>query len=215
MNNSDSNSTIILPEGKHVTGELVQTEQGDPVSFSPEFMPSLDEYPQDVILISSGGLNTNVRVLLSPVDEDQWVFISAEVNCEEFKLPFLYPDKEETVLIGNRTQQEVFSEMKRLIPSDAIYLGRVNYVVNNWNKDVIDFSYYLIRWNEGEYKWAMFQLCWDDEGQRYYWNTIGRIKKVSDPRESAREIFKVFMLGCREDLNDPDNESFRDFLESI
>jgi hypothetical protein len=111
--------------------------------------------------------------------------------------------------------------MRDKVPAECIFLGSINFEIPHspgltWD---IDDYYYLMRWSESDYDWALFRITWEDNWGRYEWNAAARIKGEKDHKEAARLMFIGLMDNWGFDLDDKDFEEdyapYREFLDRL
>jgi len=144
---------------------------------------------------------------------------------DDFDLPFV------SEIDGNEESGDDNSEeydktghleaMRDQIPSECIYLGAINFEIPHspgltWD---IDDYYYLMRWTDSDYDWAIFRITWEDNWGRYEWNAAARIKGEKDKKQAARLMFIGLMDNWGFDLDDEELQEdfapYREFLEGI
>lgn len=146
---------------------------------------------------------------------------SPDVNFKDFKLPFLDKPKEEVLdeeeELEELDKDEQLEKMEALLPADAICLGCLSGEVAHspgltWE---IEDYYYLLPWRTDGYDWAMVRITWDDNWGQFEWTTDARIKGVEDSKQAALKLFQALLEHWNIDLEDPDNESYTEFLQSL
>ncbi len=145
------------------------------------------------------------------------------IDFETFVLPFMADDTsndakksdEENEEEDEYSREDALDAMQQKIPRDAIQLGETEGEVDNWTSWEIDDHYYLLPWEGGQFDWALIRISWDDNWGRYDWESCARISGVSNPTVAARVMVEKLFDRWGIDLNDSDNEFYRDFLDSI
>lgn len=146
---------------------------------------------------------------------------SPEISLKDFSLPFLSVPKEEVLdedeELEDLDKDEQLQKMEALLPADAISLGCLSGEVAHspgltWE---LEDYYYLLPWKEDGYDWAMVRITWDDNWGQFDWTTDARIKGVKDPKQAALQLFQGLIEHWNIDLEDADNESYVEFLESL
>ena len=147
------------------------------------------------------------------------------LNFETFELPF-FSETKDRLLQGvsddeNEEEEEdadmVKENMESRIPSSAIYLGPVkSYLENGPTTWITRDEYYIYPLQCDHYDWVVFRISWDDNWGRWQWSSDGRIKGLeASYKEAARLILYELWENWQIDLNDSENKSYVNFLESI
>ena len=126
---------------------------------------------------------------------------SDEVVCDEDEVEY--------------SREDALDVMQQKIPRDAIQIGETQGEVDNWTSWEFDDHYYLLPWEGGQFDWALIRISWDDNWGRYDLESCARISGVSNPTAAARVMVEKLFDRWGVDLNDSENESYRDFLDSI
>jgi hypothetical protein len=159
------------------------------------------------------------------------------INYDSFNLPFVreidaneeggggecsltdHPDA-----LRDKIPSEYKGQLKAMqdqVPSEFIFLGSINFEIPHspgltWD---IDDYYYLMRWPDLDYDWAIFRITWEDNWGRYEWSAGARIKGVQDSQQAARIMFKGLMENWGFDLDDEelaeDYAPYREFLNRL
>jgi hypothetical protein len=192
--------------------------------FKPLSMPESLNYPLNAELLSPDIESKSVLISKNPVHPEQWVLLIPVINYDEFTLPFLPVENEEDSEDCEEVEYSKYDhleELQALIPADVIFLGELNNEIPHspgltW--DIEDY-YYLMKWKDADYDWALFRITWDDNWGRYEWSTGARIKGVQDSQQAARIMFKGLLENWGFDLHDEDlvddYAPYREFLEGI
>lgn len=150
------------------------------------------------------------------------------INFDEFELPFSsitteIEDNEETSDSDSEIEDdeeldasEVKENMESCIPTEAIYIGRIETDVENWTSWSIEDEYYIIPINDEKYNWALFRISWDDNWGTWNWSFDARL---SGYRNNSDEAAKYMLLKLWEswelDLNEPENKPYINLLNMI
>ena len=150
------------------------------------------------------------------------------INFDEFDLPFSsksteVEDNEETSESDSEMEDdeeldasEVKENMESSIPKEAIFIGGIDFEVENWTTWSIQDEYYIIPLNDKKYNWALFRISWDDNWGTWNWSFDARL---SGHRSNSKEAAKYMLLRLWErwelDLNDTDNKPYINLLNRI
>lgn len=136
------------------------------------------------------------------------------ISFDAFELPFFatesssHEDEEESDAIDVKS-------FKRLLPRNAIFVGRISDEVSNWTSWKVDDRFYVIPWEGPEFDWALFRISWDDNWGHYEWTADARIKGETDPSEAARQMARGLFARWGIDLSGNSSRPYRRFLERI
>lgn len=73
LSDSGFSSTVILANGGPFAGRAFYGESGQPESFIPAQMPTIEKYPVDSLLvIPEMGFQQNVQLTSNPVHPNRW-----------------------------------------------------------------------------------------------------------------------------------------------
>jgi len=160
--------------------------------------------------------------------------MNPEISYDSFKLPFVHEieaneeEREEERTVNDdpdslrdkipSAYKDQLTSMQEQVPNDCIFLGSINFEIPHspgltWD---VDDYYYLMRWSESDYDWALFRITWEDNWGRYEWNAAARIKGQKDPKKAARLMFKGLLDSWGFDLEDEDlADDYSPYLEFL
>ena len=147
------------------------------------------------------------------------------INYDSFELPFVQEALAGKDNVGDASGEydkaDHLKAMQKQIPAEYIFLGEIIFEIPHspgltWD---IDDYYYLMRWTDSDYDWALFRITWEDNWGRYEWSADARINGERDSKKAARLMFKGLMDSCGIDLKDEELEEdytpYREFLQAI
>lgn len=140
------------------------------------------------------------------------------IDFKTFNLPFTQVDTEDSPEEDEDVEydrDEDLDEKQALIPSNAIELGILRDVVENFTTWETEDYFYLIPWPEDGFDWALFRISWDDNWGRFDWLAEARIGGVRDSREAARKGIEALFGQWKIDLSDEERSEFREYLDQL
>lgn len=149
---------------------------------------------------------------------------ASSVNFEDFVLDFMKPeppvdqvqdDEEGEDEEEEYSRDDALDRMVSAIPANAVGIGTFSTEVENWTSWEISDRYYVIPWQGEEFDWALFRITWDDNWGRYQWEGCARVSGASDAREAGRLMVAALFEHWRIDVQNGENGSYKEFIESI
>jgi hypothetical protein len=125
-----------------------------------------------------------------------------------FTLPFMEACPE---------QVEKRSILDDALPEEAIYLGSVEAVIENWTSWQVCDDYYIIPLPESDpYDWALFRITWDDNWNAWSWSADARLKgPVKDYRDAAERMIRRQLSEWEYDLRLREYQPYRELLQEL
>lgn len=124
------------------------------------------------------------------------------------------PDDEERV-----DRDWVLRELQKLIPGNAVFVGRMRGEMGDMVSWIVDHCYYLLPIKKEGWNWGLLGLVWNEEGcdepEHWSWTVFARIKGVPHPRVAARMMLQFLFAKWMYDTADPEFTCFKEFVDWI
>jgi hypothetical protein len=155
----------------------------------------------------------NYKIFYSDIDLPFFSTLENSTSTDDDDDDEEYDDEDDSEL----ERAEQLEKFQELIPDYVISIGVIGDEIDHspglsWD---IEEHFYLIPGNSDEFDWGLFRIHWDDNWGRYEYCTDAVIKGIKDPRIASRKLVEFMFSEWSYDLNDEDNEVYKNFLESI
>ena len=118
---------------------------------------------------------------------------------------------------GEEDDKAALAKMLSRVPKRAYPLGVFGQTIADrpcfsWTTDD---RFFLLRLRGRKHEWAMFRISWDDNEGRYEWQTGVVGSGFASPKEAAEAMLRHLYREWSVDVDQPEYEEQRDFLESV
>ena len=122
-------------------------------------------------------------------------------------------DDEDEENPGPLSKEDALEAMQDLIPSSVHHIGTVEDTAENWTSWLSEDHFYLIPWQGDDFQWALFRISWDDNWEKWEWESLARIPEVKDHREAALQMFNGWMKTCS--MTGPEYQPYKDLIDEF
>ena len=118
---------------------------------------------------------------------------------------------------GEKDHKAALAKMLSRVPRRAYPIGVFEQIIADrpgytW---MVEERFFLLRLRRRKHERAMFRISWDDNCGLYEWHTEVVGSGFASPKEAAEAMLRHLYRGWCFDVDEPEYEDQRDFLESV